>query len=106
VVKFFYDESKIPEHFGTLDWVTIDGVSYSFEFSTAKKYKHISFSSPSETSALNEQRAVAAFAKFIYALLDLDKNFENLKSNLGKGKYRIRGFWIYKVLRKADSNSL
>lgn len=90
----FYDGYKIPGY-----PVTVDGTTYIFEFSTSTTYKYISFANPSEALDLKEGWAVFYFARYISALLNLKNNFENLRMTLDKGKYKIGGMLIYKVLQ-------
>ena len=88
----FYTDEKIPTY-----PITVDGIVYDFIFSTATTYKNISFANPSENMELNEGKVVYKFVKYATKLLDLDKNFSNLKLILTKGRYRVANTLIYTI---------
>jgi hypothetical protein len=90
----FYDGYKIPGY-----PVTVDGITYIFEFSTSTTYKYISFTNPSEALDLKQAQAVISFSKYVSMLLNLKDNFGNLRKTLPKGKYKIGGMLIYKILQ-------
>lgn len=88
----FYSDEKIPKY-----PITVDGIVYNFIFSTATTYKNISFANPSESLEINEGKTVYKFVKYATQLLDLDKNFSNLKLILTKGRYRVSNTLIYTI---------